>query len=127
MKDKGIWLCSRKINEKEVYLGIKVIQKEDREVEFELDREKFVGRNTHIPTAILDSRTLSNEVIETVEPIIALKTTIDIQPDDEYKISFIMQFSDDKNEITIAKYENILYNRWKNRENPVSCRNGPFP
>ena len=115
LKDKGIWLCSRKINEKEVYLGIKVIQKEDREVEFELDREKFVGRNTHIPTAILDSRTLSNEVIETVEPIIALKTTIDIQPDDEYKISFIMQFSDDKNEIisyldelTLERQENIL-------------------
>ena len=115
IKEKDILICSRKTNENELYLGIRVIQKENNEIEFELDKEKFLGRNSEIPKAILDSENLSNEVIETIEPIIALKTKIDINPEDEYKIALIMHVSENKEEmikylqeITIEKTENIL-------------------
>ena len=115
LKKERILICSRKIDDKNIYLGIKIINDTNQEFEFELDREKFVGRNSNIPLTILESKTMSSEVIETVDPIIALKNTIALKPDNQYNLDFIMCYSEDKkkiveylDEITIERAENIL-------------------
>ena len=89
-KDENTVICSRKIKDKEIFLGVKVIKKDENEIEVELDKEKFIGRNSIIPKAILESNNFSNEEIETVEPIIAFKTKVDIKPQEEEKINFII-------------------------------------
>lgn len=99
LADKKILLCSRKINDKEIYLGIKIIANENQELEFELEKEKFIGRNSKTPKAILDSSKFSSEEIETVEPIIAFRTKVEIEPKKEEKINCILHVSEEKDEI----------------------------
>ena len=115
IKDKNIVICSRKTEDSATYLGIRVVQRDNLEVELELEKEKFIGRNSKIPVAVLDSKNFTNETIETVEPIIALKTKLEIKPDDEYKINLIMHVSENKEETinyleeqTSEKIENTL-------------------
>jgi len=99
LKDENTVICSRKIKDKEIFLGVKVIKKDENEIEVELDKEKFIGRNSIIPKAILESNNFSNEEIETVEPIIAFKTKVDIGPQEEEKINFIIQVSENQEEL----------------------------
>ncbi len=114
-KDEKIIICSRKLKDKKIYLGIKVIQKKDQELELELEKEKFLGRNTTIPRAVIESSNFTNEEIETVEPIIAFKSKIELQPQTEEKINYIYRVSENKeeiinyfNEITPEGVETIL-------------------
>ena len=115
LKTKGILLCTRKTENKNFYLGIRIIKDDDHEMEFEIDKERFLGRNTKIPLAVLESEAMSSEIIETIDPIIALKNTILVKPDEQYNLDFIMCYSEDRQEIidyldefTIEKAENIL-------------------
>lgn len=99
LKDENTIICSRKMKDKEIYLGIKAIKKDENEIEIELEKEKFIGRNTKVPKAITESSNFTNEEIETVEPIIAFKTKVDIKPQEEEKINLVIQVSEDKQEL----------------------------
>jgi len=102
IKQSKILMCSRK--NKDIYLGIKLIEEND--FEFEVEKEKFLGRNQIIPKAIQESRILDNKIVQTVEPIIAIKIKKKIKPMQEEKIHLIMRISEDKNQI-IEYLDNI--------------------
>ena len=114
LKSENIIICYRTIKEKNLYLGIRILQDDKNEVELELDKEKFWGRNNEIPQGVKNSSRFTNEQIETVEPIIALKTKIESFPDKQYKLNYIISVSNDKrelieylNKMTTEKIENI--------------------
>ena len=111
--DKKILMCSRKNKNQNIYLGIKIVDEDN--FEFELDKEKFLGRNQRIPKAIKESKILENKVIQTVEPIIGIKIKKEIKQMQEEKINIIIHISENKDEIieylgnmTNEKIDNIL-------------------
>ncbi len=99
LKNDNIVICSRKINDKTIFLGVKLLQDQSNDVELELNKERFLGRNNKIPEAVINSSRLTNEEIETVEPIIAFKTKIELYPNEEYKINYIISISYDMEEL----------------------------
>ena len=42
-KDENTVICSRKIKDKEIFLGVKVIKKDENEIEVELDKKKCLA------------------------------------------------------------------------------------
>lgn len=106
-----ILICSRK--NKNIYLGIKIVEEDD--FEFEIDKEKFIGRNKNIPKAVEKSSKLESKIKQTVEPIIAFKINKKIKKQAKEEIDIILQISEDKeeiknylNNITKEKIENML-------------------
>ncbi len=99
IKEKKILIVSRKIKEKEIFLGIKLVTKDERDIEFELDKEKFFGRNQKFPKAVIESSKLTNEIEQTVEPIVALKTKIEIEPKEEMVLDLLIYVSEFKEEL----------------------------
>ena len=104
--EKGIVIASRKIDDKKIYLGVKLLTDNINEIELELEKEKFWGRNYTFPKAVIDSSNFSNEVRENVEPVIALKTKIEIEPKEKQELNLIIYMSEDKEEL-INKIEDI--------------------
>lgn len=110
LKEEKILICSRK--NKGIHLGVKIV--EDN-FEFEIDKEKFIGRNQNIPKAIQESQELENEIKQTVEPIIALKVNKKIKKQSKEEIDIIIQVSEEKediinylNNVSKEKIENML-------------------
>ena len=99
IKEKGIIIVSRKFKDKELFLGIKLLRKDDREIEFEIEKEKFYGRNYKYPKAVIESSQFSNEIKQIVEPVVAMKTKIDIEPKEEVEIDLLIYVSEIKEEL----------------------------
>ena len=75
--------------------------------EYEIDKEKFFGReNYSIPKMIENHKPFSNEIVKTVNPIIAMKQTIKIPPKESASINTIICVSKDK-ENAISNLENL--------------------
>ncbi len=103
---KGIIVISRKIKERTIYLGVKLLTPNDEETEIELDKEKFWGRNSEYPKSIIETDNFTNELIETVEPIVAIKTKIEISPKEEKEIDLLLYISENKEDL-INKIESM--------------------
>lgn len=99
IQEKEIFIISRKNNNSNIYLGVKLLRNDNQQIEFELEKEKFYGRNSNYPKAVIESSNFSNEVKEVIEPVIAMKTKINILPQEEKEIDLIMYVSEEKNEI----------------------------
>lgn len=99
IKEKEIIIASRKINGKIIYLGVKLLRKNNQEIEIEVEKEKFYGRNYDYPKAVIESSNFSNEIKETVEPIIAIKTKIEADPKEKEEIDLLLYTSENKDEI----------------------------
>ncbi len=110
IKDKGLLILSRKINTKEIFLGLKFLNQDNNQVEIEIEKEKFWGRNNKYPKAVVDSSSFSNEVRETVEPVVAMKTEVEVNPKEKTKLDFIMAISESKDEL-ISEIEEINIER----------------
>ena len=106
LREKEILIVSRQINDKRIYLGVKLLKKGNQEVEIELEKEKFCGRNYKYPKAVIESSNFTNEVRGTVEPIIAMKTKIEVEPKEETEVDLLLYVSEQKEEI-IASIEEI--------------------
>ena len=89
----------REKNDKEIYLIAKMQTNIEKigETEFEISKEKFVGRNNlDIPIAVKNSIPLSNKVGLVTEGIIALKNTIKIQPQSSGYVDFLLSVENNK-------------------------------
>lgn len=79
------------------------------ELEFELDKPKFLGRNNMgIPQFINDSRPFSNRMELCVEPIIAFKRTLRIKPEEKVTLNLIISVGENREVVlkTINRYKN---------------------
>lgn len=111
LEKEKILICSRK--NKGIYLGIKIVEEDN--FEFEIEKEKFIGRNQNIPKGIEESKKLESKIKQTVEPIIALKINKTVKEESKEEINIIIQVSEEKEEIvnylsniSKEKIENML-------------------
>ena len=84
---------NRETNQKELHLIAKMQTNCEKigETEFEISKEKFIGRNNlGIPNAIKNSSPLSKKIGLTTEGIVALKNTIKVKPKEKVYIDFII-------------------------------------
>lgn len=81
-------------NDKEIYYTSKFI---GSLYEYEIDKENFLDRsNSEIPIAIKKSKELNNKIIDTVNPILAYKSYIEIDPNSEKTIYILSSISTNK-------------------------------
>ena len=91
----------RSDSEKDIYLAVNLHTENDTigELEYEIDKEKFVGRgNVGLPKAVQEEIPLSKKIGLTTDPIIALKRTISIKPQTKVKFSLIIAVSEQREE-----------------------------
>lgn len=97
--ENHIIIASRKINDKTIYLGVKLLNNNNQEIEIELEKEKFWGRNNKYPKSVIESSNFTNEIRETVEPVIALRTKLEIEAKESEKINLLIYTAESKEEL----------------------------
>ena len=113
LEDTNTILVKRKQrdNTKEnIYLAVNLYteNKTVGELEYELDKEKFVGRqNLELPLAIKDSIPLTSKPKITPEPIVAMRRTINIKPSEKVVLDYIMAVSNAREEAINLIKENL--------------------
>ena len=98
-------------SQEELFLGVNLYTDDDTigELEYEIDKEKLIGRtNLNIPEMIKESKPLSKKIGLVVDPIIALKRTVKINPGEKIILNLIICVSENKEKIEkyIEKYTN---------------------
>ncbi len=98
-------------NGKDIYLGVNLFASVDTlgELEFEINKEKLYGRLEHnIPRKIEKSEPFSNNIGLVTDPIIALKKTVSIKPEEEIELNLVIAVSESKQvvENNIREYKN---------------------
>ena len=98
-------------NDKQVYMAVKLYVEDDIETdtEYEIDKEKFLGRcNMNIPRAVENSLPLSRKIELVTDPIVALKKIVTIMPEDSKNIDLILSVSENREEAlkSISKFMN---------------------
>ena len=102
-------------HETEIYMAITLFAEENAigEMEYEIDKEKFVGRcNFGIPKEVENSIPFSKKIGYTTDPIVALKHTIRIKPEESSYMDLIISVNENKdvaikNLIKFTNNENI--------------------
>ena len=70
------------------------------EVEYEIDKERFWGRNNlGLPNAVKNSTPFSNQIKLTTEPIISLKRTLILKPEEKVSLSLILATGESKEQV----------------------------
>ena len=106
----------RSENEQEMYMAVNLYSEESSigEVEYELSKERFIGRNNFdIPKLVENSKPFSKKVELTTDPIIAMRKTINIKAKEKIIFDLIICVSKDKEYVLnkIKKYMNIDNNK----------------
>ena len=101
---------NRNPNRMKLYLGINLSTNSETigDFEYEIDKEKFIGRgNIGIPYEIENSIPFSKKTGLVTEPIVALKRTIKVKPQEEAIIDFILSVEEEKEKVieNIKKYQ----------------------
>lgn len=83
--------------------GVHVVtgtQSTERTVEYETDREKFVGRCRSMaqPAAMLPGVTLTGTVGPVLDPVFSLRQTLEIPPKESVEIAFITAYAETREE-----------------------------
>ncbi len=103
----------RSEHDKEIYMAVYLHTQGENigELEYEIDKEKFQGRgNLGLPTMIENSKPFSKNTNLVLDPIIAMKQTIKIKPNEKASLSLIIAVSDvSKSEAIsmVREYSNI--------------------
>jgi len=113
-EEDNIFIIKRKNREdtkKGLYLAVSFYTNEQTigELEYELDKEKFQGRgNLNLPQMVEHSKPFSKKIQASVDPILALKRTILIKPEEEKSLSLLFSISEDKEEAinNVKEYQN---------------------
>ena len=97
--------------EKDVYMAVNLFSQSNElgDVEFEIDKEKLWGRcNYRIPREVENSIPFSKKIGYTTDPIIALKRTVDIKPEETAVFDLIISVGYDKEQVikNMAKFMN---------------------
>lgn len=103
---------NREANATKLYLGANLSTNSETigDFEYEIDEEKFIGRgNLGIPNMVKNSIPLSKKIGLVTEPIVALKRTIKIKPQEEAIIDFILAVNEEEEKVmeSIKKYQSI--------------------
>ena len=98
-------------NEKELYMAVNLYTQENviGEVEYEIDKEKFLGRcNYKIPKEVQNSIPFSKRIGYTTDPIVAMRKTINIKPDEVTHVDLIISVGEEKEFVlkNIVKFMN---------------------
>ena len=78
------------------------------DLEYEIDEEKFIGRgNIGIPQMIKNSMPFSKRMGLVTEPIVAIKRTIKIKPQEEVSLNLILAVGEEKQKVieNVKKYK----------------------
>ena len=98
-------------NKKEdIYLAVNLYTKNKiiGDLEYEFDKEKFLGRqNVELPVAIKNSNPFSNKTKITLDPVIALRRTMNILPSEKVIFNLIMAISNNREEAINLIKENL--------------------
>ena len=95
---------------KDMYMAVNLYTENETvgELEYELDKEKFVGRqNVELPIAVQNSVPLTRRVQRTTDPIIAMRRTIKILPGEKVVLNLIISVSEEKEEAINLVKENM--------------------
>lgn len=101
---------NREINQANMYLGVNLSTNSETigDFEYEIDEEKFAGRgNLGIPNMVKNSIPLSKKIGLVTEPMVALKRTIKVKPQEEAIIDFILAVHENEEQVlqNIQKYQ----------------------
>lgn len=105
---------NRRGNTEEVFLGVNLSTNHETigELEYEIDKEKLNGDMVcGVPKMIENSTPFSKDLGLAVDPIVALKRTIKIAPNEKVTLNLIITASYEREEV----YENL--NKYTNTEN----------
>lgn len=102
---------ARDANKRDMFLAVNLYSQDETigDLEFEIDKEKFNGRgNLGLPVLVKNSSPFTNKVRLTIDPIVALKRTIKIAPNDTKTMHLIITVNEDKEKALeqIAKFRN---------------------
>ena len=101
--------CRNK-DDKSLCMVIKMyVEGNQTDTEFEIDKEKFLGRcNLNLPKMVENSIPLRRKIENVTDPIVALRKIITIKPEESEKINLIISVSENKEEAikNINKYTN---------------------
>lgn len=104
LEEDNIFVIKRKNREnteKGVYLAVTFYTENNTigELEYEVDKEKFQGRgNLGLPTMVEQSRPFSKKIQFITDPILALRRTIAIQPEQEVSLNLLFSISEQREE-----------------------------
>ena len=79
------------------------------ELEYEIDKESFLGRgNYQLPEKVVQSKPFSKKLGLVLDPIVAMKRTIKIMPEETVSVHFLLAVGTTKEEVVnhIEKYQN---------------------
>ena len=122
--NEGILLTRRRREEKrqKSFVATNLIY-EDGDLEYEIDKEKFISRgdfeienkslianyenkifyetdnlSSNVPYAVINSSQLSKKIVQTIQPIVAMRRIIDIKPEEEKQLYLINSAGDTEEE-----------------------------
>lgn len=96
--------------EKEIYLAVTLNSENDSigEMEYEIDKEKFMGRNNlNIPNMVLNSIPFSKNTDLTLDSIVALKRTIKVEPGKSINLNLILSVAEER-DVAISNLKKYL-------------------
>ena len=79
------------------------------ELEYEIDKEKFLGRNNLLlPKAVENSNPFTKQILLTTDPIVAFRRTIQIKPKEKVSLTLIIAMGEEKQDVIerLRKYQN---------------------
>ena len=95
--------------EAEVYLGVHLLS-DSHNLEYEINKEKFIGRaNFGIPNGVQKNYSFSNSIGLVTNPIIALKTNINVKSNKSTILDLIITIGNSRDEVisNIKEYINM--------------------
>lgn len=113
LEDENIFIIKRKDRkntEKGLYLAVSLYTNDNviGDLEYEIDKEKFVGRNNfEVPTMVKNSKPFSKRIDLVTDPILALRRTICLEPEQIANFSLIICASENREEViqNIKQYQ----------------------
>ncbi len=120
IEDYNALIMCRRNNSKKLsnYMMAKlIVDKKKYHIEFETERENFIGRRGFGYNAKALNEKLSNEAGTNIDPIISLRTQIDLAPKEEVNVYYVSGFSK-----SMEGIENIInnYSNIKNIERAIN-------
>lgn len=94
-ENKALIMCRRNNSKKMTYymVGKLLVDKSKYSISFETERDKFIGRGHNVFDAIALNNELSNESGTNIDPVLSLRTRIEIEPKKEVTVYYIQGFS----------------------------------
>lgn len=104
----------REANCKEMYLAVSLSTNSETigDLEYEINEDKFIGRgNLGIPVMVKNSIPLSKKIGLVTEPIVALKRTVKVKPNEEVVVDLVLSVGE---ELDKVKENNKKYQSFEN-------------